>query len=119
MLMITVFPPMLLGSRSARYLTIRPRLHEAHPGEHMRVPLASVLGPIGVALVHATATGIDAGRRVVLAEGADGGSRPLSYDRLLLAAGSLLHRPDVRGLAEHGWSADTLEDAMACATRTS
>ena len=38
-----------------RHLTIRPRLHEAHPGEHMRVPLAGVLGPIGVDFVHATA----------------------------------------------------------------
>jgi NADH dehydrogenase len=96
-----------------RHLTIRPRLHEAHPGEHMRVPLSGVLGPIGVDLVHATATGIDADRRVVLVTDAGGGTRSLSYDRLLLAAGSQLHRPDVPGLAEHGWSADTFEDAMA------
>jgi NADH dehydrogenase len=72
-----------------------------------------------VDFVHGTATGIDADRRVVLVADTGGGTRSLSYDRLLLAAGSQLHRPDVPGLAEHGWSADTLEDAMACATRTS
>lgn len=95
------------------WLTVRPRLHEAHPGEHMRVALAGVLGPIGVELVRATATGIDVDRRLVRVADAGGETRSLPYDRLLLGAGSQLHRPDVPGLAEHGWSTDTFEDAMA------
>ena len=78
-----------------RYLTIRPRLHEAHPGEHMRVPLGGVLRPIGVDFVHATATGIDVDRRVVVVAGPGGGTRSLPYDRLLLTAGSLGDRDPV------------------------
>jgi hypothetical protein len=56
-------------------LTVRPRLHEAHPGEHMRVALAGVLGPIGVELVRATATGIDVDRRLVRVVDAAGETR--------------------------------------------
>lgn len=95
-----------------RHLVARPRLHEANPGEHMRVPLARVLEPIGVDLVHATVTGIDREKRQVHATGADGAPVTLPYDRLLLAAGSQLHRPRLPG-AEHAWSVDTYEDAMA------
>jgi NADH dehydrogenase len=95
-----------------RHLTIRPRLHEAHPGEHMRVPLAGVLGPSGGSRArHGHGHRCRPARRP--GGGTRGGTRSLSYDRLLLAAGSQLHRPDVPGLAAHGWSADTFEDAMA------
>ena len=43
-----------------------------------------------------------------------GGRRPkLSYDRLVVATGRRLVRPNIPGLAEHGFSVDTLHDAIA------
>ena len=95
------------------WLTVRPRLHEAHPGDHMRVPLRAVLDPIGATLVTAAARAIDTAARTVDVVDADGGRASLRYDRLVLAAGSQLHRPPVPGLAEHALSVDTLDEAMA------
>ncbi len=37
----------------------------------------------------------------------------LSYDRLVVATGSRLFRPNIPGLAEHGFSVDQLDDAIA------
>src|SRR5207237_6595097 len=37
----------------------------------------------------------------------------LSYDRLVVATGSRLFRPSIPGLAEHGFSVDSLDDAIA------
>lgn len=37
----------------------------------------------------------------------------LAYDRLLLTSGSKLSRPPVPGLAEHAFSVDRIEDAIA------
>uniref|UniRef100_UPI0006850E4A NAD(P)/FAD-dependent oxidoreductase n=2 Tax=Bradyrhizobium TaxID=374 RepID=UPI0006850E4A len=37
----------------------------------------------------------------------------LSYDRLVVATGSRLFRPNIPGLAEHGFSVDSLGDAIA------
>lgn len=101
-----------LVSRDPR-LTIRPRLHEARPGEAMRVPLRGVLSPLGVELVEATVTGVDLGTRAVSASGPGGLQRAVPYDRLLLAAGSRLERPAVLGADRHAWSVDTYDEALA------
>ena len=50
------------------------------------------------------------GRRRVTAEGK---RKKLSYDRLVVATGSRLFRPNIPGLAEHGFSVDRLKDAIA------
>ncbi|MFD0487977.1 NADH dehydrogenase [Saccharopolyspora erythraea NRRL 2338] len=92
-------------------LVIRPRLYQAEP-ERMRVSLDRVLGPVGVDRVAATATGIDTGRRRVTAVRRDGRSTELAYDRLVLATGSHLVRPDLPG-AEHLHDVDTLPAAAA------
>jgi NADPH-dependent 2,4-dienoyl-CoA reductase/sulfur reductase-like enzyme len=43
-----------------------------------------------------------------------GGKRKkLSYDRLAVATGSRLFRPNIPGLAEHSFSVDSLDDAIA------
>jgi NADH:ubiquinone reductase (H+-translocating) len=75
------------------YLTIRPRLYEADL-TGVQVSLDSVLAPIGVERIAAEVTGIDPEARAVTL---DTGSvrRSLEYRRLVLAAGSRLHRPEV------------------------
>ncbi|HXD96749.1 MAG TPA: FAD-dependent oxidoreductase [Candidatus Acidoferrum sp.] len=96
-----------------RWLVIRPRLHEAHPSERMRVSLRAVLDPIEVALLEASVDAIDVGGRTVRARRADRSEVTLPYDRLVLAAGSRLHRPPVPGLEAHALSVDTYDDALA------
>src|SRR5262249_36950200 len=52
------------------------------------------------------------GRSIEIVSPTDG-RRILTYDRLVLATGSRLFRPAIPGLAEHGFSVDQLEDAIA------
>ncbi|MBV9922690.1 MAG: FAD-dependent oxidoreductase, partial [Pseudonocardia sp.] len=92
-------------------LVIRPRLYEDDP-ERMRVPLDRVLGPIGVRRVAATATTIDTAARSVTAVRRDGTSVEMTYDRLVLAAGSRLVPPSVDG-AENLFDVDTMPSAAA------
>ncbi|WP_326601502.1 FAD-dependent oxidoreductase [Streptomyces sp. NBC_01799] len=92
-------------------LVVRPRLYEEDP-ESKRVPLDRVLGPIGVRRVTATVTGIDTGARTVRAVGRAGEDLTLSYDKLVLAAGSRLVRPDFPG-ARNVFDVDTLSAAAA------
>jgi NADH:ubiquinone reductase (H+-translocating) len=92
-------------------LVIRPRLYQADPGK-MRVPLDGILGPIGVRREAAAATGIDTERRRVTVTGRNGEVKELAYERLVLATGSRLVRPDLPG-AEHLHDVDTLEAAVA------
>ncbi|WP_329455066.1 NAD(P)/FAD-dependent oxidoreductase [Streptomyces sp. NBC_01497] len=92
-------------------LVIRPRLYEDDP-ETMRVPLDRVLGPIGVRRHTATVTGIDTEARTVRAVGREGVELTISYDKLVLAAGSRLVRPVFPG-AEDVFDIDTLSAAAA------
>lgn len=93
------------------YLTIRPRLYEPEP-ERLRVPLDLALAGQGVDRVEGEVTGIDVVRRVLTVAG-PGGTERLGYDRLVLAAGSQLHRAGVPGVADHAHSVDTFADAVA------
>jgi NADH:ubiquinone reductase (H+-translocating) len=92
-------------------MVIRPRLYESDP-ESKRVPLDRVLGPLGVRRVAATVTGIDTGAKRVDAVGRDGRAVALSYDRLVLATGSQVIRPDLPG-SEHLFDVDTMTGAAA------
>jgi NADH:ubiquinone reductase (H+-translocating) len=71
-----------------------------------------VLGPIGVRRIAATVTDIDTRARRVTAVERDGRPAELGYDRLVLASGSQLKRPDLPG-AEHLHNVDTLPAAAA------
>lgn len=86
---------------------IRVRLYEPDISD-ARVPLADVLGPAGVELVVGEVTGFDFDARQVRL-----GDKTLPYDRLVIAAGSQLTRPDIPGLAQHGFSIDVWDDADA------
>jgi NADH dehydrogenase len=93
-------------------LVVRPRLYEPKP-ETLTAPLQDVLKAIDVVYVQGRAEAIDTQSRVVEIAAAHGTRKKLSYDRLVVATGSRLFRPNVPGLAEHGFSVDQLDDAIA------
>lgn len=93
-------------------LVVRPRLYEPKP-ETLTAPLQDVLKAIDVDYVQGRADSIDTKSRTVAIVTADGSRQTLSYDRLVMAAGSRLFRPNIPGLAEHGFSVDQLDDAIA------
>ena len=93
-------------------LVVRPRLYEAKP-ETVTAPLQDVLKAIDVLYVQGSAETVDTKSRALDIVSAKGTRKKLSYDRLVVATGSRLFRPSIPGLAEHGFSVDQLEDAIA------
>jgi NADH dehydrogenase len=93
-------------------LVVRPRLYEPKP-ETLTAPLQDVLKAIDVVYVQGSAEMIDTKSRAVEIVAAKGTRKALSYDRLVVATGSRLFRPNIPGLAEHGLSVDNLDDAIA------
>src|SRR5690606_41626107 len=86
-----------------------PGLYEPEP-ERATEPLRRILDPIGVEHLRAAMRTIDTGRCVV-----DAGGTELAYDRLVLAAGSALVRPDGLPGAEPLFDIDTLDGARRLA----
>lgn len=93
-------------------LVVRPRLYERNP-ETLAAPLADVLKAIDVVYVQGSVDAVDTQARTVQIVNQKGSREPLSYDRLVVATGSRLFRPDIPGLAEHGFSVDSMDDAVA------
>lgn len=93
-------------------LVVRPRLYEPRP-ETLTAALMDVFKAIDVVYVRGRAEAIDTESREVEFDDASGARKRLSYDRLVLATGSRLFRPDIPGLAEHSFSVDNLDDAIA------
>jgi NADH dehydrogenase len=93
-------------------LVVRPRLYEPKP-ETLTAPLLDVLKAIDVVYVQGSAETIDTKSCMVQVATAKGKRKTLSYDRLVVATGSRLFRPNIPGLAEHGFSVDQLDDAIA------
>lgn len=93
-------------------LVVRPRLYEPKP-ETLTAPLQDLLKAIDVVYVQGHAEAIDTRSGVVEIAATQGARKKLSYDRLVVATGSRLFRPNVPGLAEHGFSVDQLDDAIA------
>jgi len=93
-------------------LVVRPRLYEPKP-ETVTAPLQDVLEAIDVVYVQGSAETVDIKSRAVEIVTAKGRHEKLSYDRLVIATGSRLFRPSIPGLAEHGFSVDQLDDAIA------
>ncbi|WFU38994.1 NAD(P)/FAD-dependent oxidoreductase [Bradyrhizobium sp. CB82] len=93
-------------------LVVRPRLYEPKP-ETMTAPLLDVLNAIDVVHVQGSAETVDTKSRMVQIATNKGTRKTLSYDRLVVATGSRLFRPNIPGLAEHGFSVDSLDDAVA------
>ena len=87
---------------------IRVRNYEADLSG-CRVPLADLLAPVGVGHVTAEVTAIDTDARTV----STSGGATYGYDRLVLASGSQVVKPDVTGLREFGFDVDTHDGALA------
>ncbi len=96
------------------YLHVRPRFYEAGP-EHMKAPLQALFDAVGARYIGGTVEHIRCGANEIDAVGNDGARFTLRYDRLVLAAGSRVFRPDIPGLREHGFSVDRLDEAVALA----
>ncbi|MCP3476815.1 NAD(P)/FAD-dependent oxidoreductase [Bradyrhizobium sp. CCGUVB1N3] len=93
-------------------LVVRPRLYEPKP-ETLTAPLLDVLKSIDVVYMQGSAETVDTKSRMLQVATAKGTRKTLSYDRLVVATGSRLFRPNIPGLAEHAFSVDQLDDAIA------
>ena len=91
---------------------IRPRLYERAP-ETMVAPLTEVFEAVDVKYEQGQVEVIDSASKSVVVVGRDGMRRSLSYDRLVLAAGSQGFKPDIPGLAKYAFSVEQLDDAIA------
>ena len=89
------------------YHDIRVRNYEADL-RPCRIPLPQLLEPAGIDHITAEVTRIDASAATVRT--ADGSTH--RYDRLVLAVGSRVAKPDLPGLAEFGYDVDTYDGAM-------
>ena len=97
---------------AAPTLVVRPRLYESKP-ETLTAPLLGVLKAIDVAYVQGSVAEVDTKSRTLKVAAANGTNSLLSYDRLVVATGSRLVRPNIPGLAKHAFSVDSLDDAIA------
>lgn len=92
-------------------MVIRPRLYEAKP-EVAAVPLSRILDPVGVEHVLGGVTVLDPEGQSLTVVGRNGQEVVNSFDRLVLATGSQLVRPQIPG-REHLRDVDTLRGALA------
>ncbi|KAJ2980408.1 hypothetical protein NQ176_g2658 [Zarea fungicola] len=93
-------------------LVIRPRLLEASP-EKMTVPLGDIFRKTGIRFVKGTVGTIHTTQREVEVMLADGTSQStIKYDRLILAAGSRLIRPEIPGFDQYAFNVDQMPDAI-------
>ncbi|MBJ7407959.1 MAG: NAD(P)/FAD-dependent oxidoreductase [Bradyrhizobium sp.] len=92
------------------YHNIRVRNYEADLGE-VALPLSRLLDPIGVDHGLGEVEAIDPVRREISLV-TSGGEERLGYDRLVLALGSEVMRPDIPGLAAHAFDVDTYAAAL-------
>lgn len=91
-------------------LAMRPRLHEGDPAA-WSTDILPHLQAAGIRYIQGAVQRIHRQDGHVDVAGPDGALRTLRYDRLLLAAGSAMHRPAVPGLEHHAHSIDQPADA--------
>lgn len=95
-------------------LAMRPRLHEGDPAA-WRTDILPHLQAAGIRYIQGTVLRIHRQDGCVDVAGSAGESVTLTYDRLVLAAGSAMYRPPVPGLEQHAHSIDQPADAAALA----
>lgn len=93
-------------------LHVRPRLYEQNPAR-MKAPLQEIFKAVGVQFIQGFVQHIDVASQEVriVGVGADASRQSIGYDRLVLAAGSRLFRPQIPGLEEHAFNVDQVADA--------
>lgn len=93
-------------------LHIRPRLYEQNPGA-MKAPLQEIFKAVGIKFIQGVVERIDVASQEVelVGVGVDTARRKLGYDRLVLATGSRLFRPQIPGLDQHAFNVDQVADA--------
>ncbi|MGE8499837.1 MAG: NAD(P)/FAD-dependent oxidoreductase [Pseudomonas sp.] len=93
-------------------LHVRPRLYEPDAAS-TTAQLGELFDAVGVNFVQGKATQIDTqGKRVTYVVDASGHEQALSYDRLVLAAGSQVARPSQGGMDRHTFDVDSLASAL-------
>ena len=92
------------------YHSIRVRNYEADLSDAV-IPLGDLLDPVNVAHHVAEVESIDAGQRTVTISRGEGRTE-VTYDRLVLALGSELSRPQIPGLHEYSFNVDTYDAAL-------
>jgi NADH dehydrogenase len=90
-------------------LDLRPRLYEPDVAQ-MTSPLGPLFDAVGVRFAAGTVDTIDPSARAVQIVDQKGHRLTIAYDRLILAAGSRLIKPNVPGLA-NAFSIDQLDEA--------
>lgn len=91
-------------------LRIRPRFYE--PNVHgMAAPLGELFDAVGVTFIKGSVEEIDVAAKQVAYRDANGARASLAYDRLVLASGSKVWRPNLPGL-EHAFDVDQIEAAV-------
>ena len=98
---------------SQPYHDIRVRNYEADLTD-CRIPLSEVLDPAGIGHITADVTAIDSASHTVATT-----LGTHAYDRLVVALGSRVVKPDIPGLREFGFDVDTYDggDEAAAASR--
>ncbi len=92
-------------------LVIRPRLYQSNP-EQMAIPLQPILDAVGINFVQGMVSKIDTQQRRVFVNVTKLLEIELSYDGLILAAGSVLNSLPILGINHHSWNIDTIEAAV-------
>jgi NADH dehydrogenase len=91
-------------------LRIRPRFYEPNVA-NMAAPLGELFDAVGVRFIKGSVEEIDVASKQVAYRDASGALATLGYERLVLATGSNVWRPNLDGL-EHAFDVDQIEEAM-------
>lgn len=92
-------------------LRVRPRFYE--PNAHqLAVPIGELFDAVGVKFIKGAAETIDVEQKRVGYVDASGANHVLSYDKLVLAAGSHLASSHTPGVSEYAFDVDQIEQAM-------
>lgn len=91
-------------------LAVRPRFYEQHVHQ-MKAALGPLFEAVGVNFVRGVADRIDVADKHVAFTDANGNASTFSYDKLVLAAGSRVVRPDAVKGVEHAFDVDLIAEA--------
>ncbi|TGJ81738.1 hypothetical protein E0Z10_g7028 [Xylaria hypoxylon] len=92
-------------------LVMRPRLYEPNPAS-MSLPVDDVYRACDVRFIQGVVDTIRTADHEVEVVNHAGARSVVSYEKLILAAGSRVVHPDIPGLSEYAFSVDQMEDAI-------